>query len=32
MGEASATAILVILLLVLITLVQGRLLRTQHEY
>jgi ABC-type sugar transport system permease subunit len=32
MGPASATAILVILLLVAITLAQTRLLRTTHEY
>jgi multiple sugar transport system permease protein len=32
MGPASATAILVILLLVAITLAQTRLLRTSHEY
>jgi ABC-type sugar transport system permease subunit len=32
MGEASATAIMVILLLVAITLAQGRLLRTSYEY
>jgi ABC-type sugar transport system permease subunit len=32
MGEASATAMLVILLLVAITLVQARILRTDHEY
>jgi len=32
MGEASATAMLIILLLVAITLVQARLLRTDHEY
>jgi ABC-type sugar transport system permease subunit len=32
MGEASATAVLVILLLIAITLVQARLLRTEHEY
>ena len=32
MGDASATAMLIILLLVAITLVQARLLRTDHEY
>ncbi|MCC7370113.1 MAG: sugar ABC transporter permease [Chloroflexi bacterium] len=32
MGDASAVAMLVILLLVAITLVQARLLRTDHEY
>jgi ABC-type sugar transport system permease subunit len=32
MGEASATAVLIILLLIAITLVQARLLRTDHEY
>ena len=32
MGEASATAVLIILLLIAITLVQARLLRTGHEY
>jgi ABC-type sugar transport system permease subunit len=32
MGEASATAMLIILLLVAITLVQARILRTDHEY
>jgi ABC-type sugar transport system permease subunit len=32
MGEASATAMLIILLLVAITLVQAGLLRTDHEY
>jgi len=32
MGDASATAILIILLLVAITLVQAGILRTDHEY
>jgi len=32
MGEASATAVCVVLLLVAFTLLQGRLLRTVHEY
>ena len=32
MGDASATAMLIILLLVAITLVQAGLLRTDHEY
>ncbi|MCC6173912.1 MAG: sugar ABC transporter permease [Chloroflexi bacterium] len=32
MGDASATAILIILLLIAITLVQAGLLRTDHEY
>ena len=32
MGDASATAMLIILLLVAITLVQAGLLRTEHEY
>jgi ABC-type sugar transport system permease subunit len=32
MGDASATAMLIILLLVAITLVQARILRTDHEY
>jgi ABC-type sugar transport system permease subunit len=32
MGDASATAVLVILLLIAITLVQAWLLRTEHEY
>jgi ABC-type sugar transport system permease subunit len=32
MGDASATAVLVIVLLIIVTLVQARLLRTEHEY
>jgi ABC-type sugar transport system permease subunit len=32
MGEASTVAVFVIVLLAGITLIQGRLLRTQHEY
>jgi ABC-type sugar transport system permease subunit len=32
MGDASATAVLVIILLIVITLVQARLLRAEHDY
>jgi ABC-type sugar transport system permease subunit len=32
MGDASATAVLVIMLLIVITLVQAKLLRAEHDY